>query len=305
MLENPVEFAERLRLWSLNEGLNLLKIALVTLLLWEAFRWFVKKAPEWAQDPHDPQRERQIKTMAGVLHGFGSIVLIAFAFATALREFGLDVRPLLAGAGVAGVAIGFGAQNIVRDVLSGAFILFDNQYGIGDTIRTGNVTGAVEQMTLRRTVVRDGSGALYTVPNGEIRIVANLSRSWAQVAFSIPVAITESLDRVLEMLRATAKDLQAIPELQGCILEPPAILGIDKLSGQQAEIMVTVKTTPGKQDDVSRAWRRLIKQAFEREGISFQDSTMVMQMNNPPDGPNQQSPAPATPASASVPPRAA
>jgi small conductance mechanosensitive channel len=199
------------------------------------------------------------------------VVIGALAAVTALSEFGLDIRPTLAGAGILGITIGLGAQNLIRDILNGAFILFDNQFGIGDVIRTNGITGQVETMTLRRTVIRDGEGAAHSIPNGEIRIVANLTRTWSRVSFLLPVAANQAVDRVMEILNTTCASLVAIPEISPVLAEAPRVLGVEQLAGREMQILLQVRVQPGRQADVARAWRRLIKRAFEEAGVPFQD----------------------------------
>ena len=264
-----------LKLWLFNEGFNLLKIALVALILIRLLRWATSRAAKWTASSgdaaHDLPRRQQVQTMAAVLNSLGTVLVVALAAATALREFGLDVRPTLAGAGILGLTVGLGAQNLIRDVLNGAFILADNQFGIGDVIRTNGITGQVETMTLRRTVIRDGEGAAHSVPNGEIRIVANLTRTWSRVSFLLPVASNQPVDRVLEILSATCGELAAMPELSAALAERPGVLGVEQLAGREMQILLQVRVQPGRQAEVGRAWRRLIKRAFENGGVPFQD----------------------------------
>jgi len=264
-----------LQLWLFNQGFNLLKIALVALILIRLLRWTTSRAATWTNntgdETHDLQRRQQVQTMATVLNSLGAVLIGALAAATALREFGLDVRPTLAGAGILGITIGLGAQNLIRDVLNGAFILFDNQFGIGDVIRTNGITGQVETMTLRRTVIRDGEGAAHSIPNGEIRIVANLTRTWSRVSFLLPVASNQPVDHVMEILDGTCDGLVAIPELSPALVEAPRVLGVEQLAGREMQILLQVRVQPGRQADVARAWRRLIKRAFEEAGVPFQD----------------------------------
>jgi moderate conductance mechanosensitive channel len=266
---------DNLKLWLFNEGFNLLKITLVALILVRLLRWTTDRASKLVQssgdDAHDKQRRQQVHTMASVLNSLGTALVVALALATALREFGLDVRPTLAGAGILGVTIGLGAQNLVRDVLNGMFILLDNQFGIGDVIRTNAITGQVETMTLRRTVIRDGEGAAHSIPNGEIRIVANLTRTWSRVSFLLPVASNQPVDRVLEILGGSCRDLAAMPEFSTSLIEPPRALGVEQLAGREMQILLQVRVQAGRQADVGRAWRRLIKKAFEEAGVPFQD----------------------------------
>jgi small conductance mechanosensitive channel len=264
-----------LELWLFNEGFNLLKILLVALILIRLLRWTTARAAKWTHDTgdeaHDLQRRQQVQTMAAVLNSLGTVVIGALAAVTALSEFGLDVRPTLAGAGILGITIGLGAQNLIRAVLNGAFILFDNQFGIGDVIRTNGITGQVETMTLRRTVIRDGDGAANIIPNGEIRIVANLTRTWSRVSFLLPVASNESVDRVLEVLSGTCGEMAAAPELAAALSEKPRVLGVEQLAGREMQILLQVRVQAGRQAEVARAWRRIIKRAFETAGVPFQD----------------------------------
>lgn len=262
--------------WLATEGLNLLKIFVVAALLVRLVRWTSRRMFEWAKrQPLTAQREQQILTMTSVVNGVGAVTIGALSSMMALKEIGLDVRPLLAGAGIVGLAAGFGAQNMVRDLIQGVFILVENQYGIGDLIRVAGIQGTVELMTLRRTVVRDGEGAIHYVPNGEIRIVANLSRDWSQVSLSVPVGARKNLEQVLDLLRAAGRELAEDPATGPCLLETPRLLGLDKFTTQEMEILMQVRTQPGRREEVSRELRRRIKMGFERAGLSPADPLEV------------------------------
>jgi len=259
---------ERLYLWLLTDAINLLKIFVVAALLVKVIRSLDGRLLRWAcRNQLTPYREQQIQTMTTVMNSLGAAVVVTMAGMMALREIGLDVRPILAGAGVIGVAIGFGAQHVVRDLISGVFILVDDQFAIGDVVRVAGVEGKVELMTLRRTVLRDGEGTLHTVPNGEIRVASNLTRTWSQVAIPVPIGSRQPLAQVLKVLEETAQHLAADPQLKAYFLESPKVLGVTKLGGAQMEVLVQARVQPGSQFEVGREWRRLIKESLDAAGI--------------------------------------
>ncbi len=267
-----LEILNRFHTWLLTDALNLVKIIVVAALLVKLLRWTTGRFAELAKrDPLTQAREQQIRTMSGVMNSVGTVLIVALAGMMALREIGLDVRPILAGAGVLGLAVGFGAQSLVRDVIHGFFILVENQYGIGDVVRIGNIQGAVEQLTLRRTQVRDSEGALHTIPNGEIRIVANLTRDWAQVNLSVAVGQGQDVDRVAGLLREVGREMVQDQEFAPLLQEMPRVLGVDKFTGSQVELLVQVRVQPGRQFQVSRELRRRVKLALDRAGIAMQD----------------------------------
>jgi moderate conductance mechanosensitive channel len=212
-------------------------------------------------------RAQQLNTLAGVIRGFGLFVIIFSALIQILGVLSIDVKPLIASAGVVGLAIGFGAQTLVKDVINGFFILLENQYDIGDVVRLASVQGTVEEMTLRRTVLRDADGSLHTVPNSEIKIVSNLTRDWTQVALHITVAYTENSDRVIQVLQELAQQVWNDPELHDLLVSVPEVPGIDRVSGSDVDYLMLMKTRPGKQFQVTREMRRRIKATFEKNNI--------------------------------------
>lgn len=259
---------ERLYYWLLTDAINLLKIFVVAALLVKLIRSLDGRLLLWLnRDQMTPYREQQIRTMTTVLNRLGSTAVIVLASMMALREFGLDVRPILAGAGVIGLAVGFGAQHLVRDLISGIFILVDDQYAIGDTVRIAGVEGKVELLTLRRTVLRDGDGAMHTIPNGEIRVATNLTRTWSQVSITVPIGHRQPLGQVLKVLEESAQRLAADQQWSPHLLEPPKVLGVTKLAGTHLEVQVQVRVQPGSQAEVGREWRRMIKEGLDAAGI--------------------------------------
>jgi small-conductance mechanosensitive channel len=192
-----------------------------------------------------------------------------------LPIFGIDMKPLLASAGIAGLAIGFGAQTLVKDVINGFFILVENQYDIGDVVRLGPVTGTVEEMTLRRTVLRDADGSVHVVPNSEIKIVTNTTRDWTLVSLHVPVAYSEPNEKVMSVLREAAEELRNDPEFAAAIVSAPEVPGIERVGAGEVDYLLLVKTHPGAQYRVSRELRRRVKEGFERNHIKVPDPARI------------------------------
>ncbi len=184
-----------------------------------------------------------------------------------LPLLGINMGPLLASAGIVGLAIGFGAQTLVRDFINGFLILVENQYDIGDTVKIAGVQGAVEAMTLRRTVLRDDNGTLHTVPSSEIKVVSNLTRDWTQLPIHVSVAYGADSDRVIQLLNEVGEELANDPKYADKIVAKPEVPGIDKVSGGEVDYLMVVKTKPGSQYAVGRELRRRIKACFEKNKI--------------------------------------
>ena len=212
-------------------------------------------------------RAQQLRTLASVLNSVGLAVIVFIAAMEILPLLGVNMGPLLASAGVAGLAIGFGAQTLVHDVINGFFILMENQYDVGDVVRIGGVAGTVESMTLRRTTLRDDTGAIHIVPNSEIKIVSNLTRDWAQFALHISVDYRENSDRVIDLLKQVGKDLRSDPAYADFFVADPEVPGIERVAGGEVDYLMLVKTRPGRQYPVTRELRRRIKECFQKNNV--------------------------------------
>jgi small-conductance mechanosensitive channel len=212
-------------------------------------------------------REQQTRTLAGVLYGSGSKVVWFVALLTALGEFHINLAPTLTLAGLASVAVGFGAQNLVRDVITGFYIVLEDQYAMGDTIQVGETTGRVENLTLRRTVLRDARGALVTIANGEIRTVSNLSRDWSQAFVDISIAPEISLEKTMQALESAAAEMRGDPSWSQALVDGPRVLGVQAFDRSASTVRLQVRTAPTRQDEVSRELRRRIQIEFQRQGL--------------------------------------
>ena len=212
-------------------------------------------------------RAQQLRTLSSVIYSVGVFAILFLAAMQVLPLLGINMGPLLASAGIAGLAIGFGAQTLVRDFINGFLILVENQYDIGDTIKIAGVQGTVEAMTLRRTVLRDDNGALHTVPSSEIKVVSNLTRDWIQIQLHISVAYGADSDRVIQLLNEIGEELEDDLAFKDKIVAKPEVPGIEKVSGGEVDYLMQVKTKPGAQFAVSRELRRRIKVSLEKNNI--------------------------------------
>jgi moderate conductance mechanosensitive channel len=210
---------------------------------------------------------QQFRTVATVITSVGVFVIVFVAALEILSLLGLNLGPMLASAGIAGLAIGFGAQTLVHDFINGFFILFENQYDIGDTIRIAGVKGTVERMSLRLTVLRDEDGTLHMVPNSAVQIVSNTTRDWAQFALRVTVAYNESSDKVIKLLQEIGEQVRHDHQFEGDIVSDIQVPGIDRVGNGEAEYLVLIKTRPNKQYGVSRELRRRIKECFDKNNI--------------------------------------
>jgi small-conductance mechanosensitive channel len=208
-------------------------------------------------------RAQQVRTLASVITSIGVFTILFVAALEVLPLFGLNLGPLLASAGVAGLAIGFGAQTLVKDFINGFFILVDNQYDLGDSVRIAGVKGVVEDMSLRRTTLRDDDGTVHVVPNSQITIVSNLTRDWSQVAMRIVVAYSEPSDRIISLLQQIGEELRHDPTFGKQIVSDVQVPGIDRIGNGEAEYLMLLKTKPNQQFSVGRELRRRIKESFQ------------------------------------------
>jgi small-conductance mechanosensitive channel len=231
-------------------------------------------------------RAQQLRTAAGVIGSVGTFVIVFLALMQILPVLGVNMGPLLASAGVAGLAIGFGAQTLVHDVINGFFILLENQYAVGDVVRVAGVKGTVEAMSMRNTTLRDDDGTLHIVPNSEIKIVSNLTRDWAQVALHVSVAYNEDSDRVIKLLNEVGQEVRNDPAFSNDIVADPQVPGIERVARGEVDYLLLVKTLPGRQYAVSRELRRRIKECLQKNNIQAGNPARVYVLEGPP-GPKQ------------------
>jgi moderate conductance mechanosensitive channel len=213
------------------------------------------------------RRGQRAETVGSVLRSVASFVIFGMAFVTVLDKLGIPVGPLLASAGVAGVALGFGAQSLVRDFLSGIFMILEDQYGVGDMIDAGEAVGTVEEMSLRVTRLRDSSGVVWYVRNGEILRVGNHSQGWSTAIVDVAAAYTEDIPRVQRVIREVADAMAEDEDWVEKIVDDPVVAGVESVTSHAVTIRVVVKCTVNEHFGVQRELRERIKAAFDRENI--------------------------------------
>jgi len=255
--------------FALPHALRLLGIFVIALVLNRLLRAVTNLVIKQASAPGRPAqlREQQTRTLAGVLYGAGSKVVWVVALLTALREFNIDITTAVTLAGLASLAVGFGAQTLVRDVITGIYIVLEDQYMVGDTIQVADNIGRVEHLTLRRTVIRDARGALVTIANGEIRTVSNLSRDWSQAFVDVALAPECPIEKTMQALETAAAALRSDPAWSQTLVDGPRILGVQSFDRSSATVRLQVRTAPTRQDEVARELRRRIQVEFQKQGI--------------------------------------
>ena len=261
--------------WMRNHGIRILIVLAVALLVTLLARVAVHRFERKLAGPADATQTLGLRRVATLTHAVStSVVVIIWTIAAlmVLSEFDVNLAPLIASAGIAGVALGFGAQSLVRDCLSGFFILLENQLGVGDTVDLqttgGTVSGKVEALSLRVTMVRAFDGTLHTVPNGNVNVVSNRSRGWARAIVDVRVAYTEDVDRVREVLDELFDEVRLDPSLGDWIREGPSMLGVDSFGADAKIVRVVADTRTSKRMNVERLLRERIAKRFAERGIA-------------------------------------
>ncbi len=265
---------------------KIIVIAVLAFILIRLMRVVIKRLLAFSRH-ESGVRAQQLRTAAGVIGSVGTFVIVFLALMQILPVLGVNMGPLLASAGVAGLAIGFGAQTLVHDVINGFFILLENQYAVGDVVRVAGVKGTVEAMTMRNTTLRDDDGTVHIVPNSEIKIVSNLTRDWAQISLHISVAYNENSDRVVKLLMEVAEEVRNDAEFASDVVADPQVPGIERVANGEVDYLMLVKTLPNRQYRVSRELRRRIKECFQKNNIQAGNPARVYVLEGAPPGPAQ------------------
>jgi len=258
--------------WLQTHGLTVLMIlvgAVIAYIVWEWVIRLIVRRIQALDDADDSELDKRTHTIGNVLHSAGIVVILVTAVLMILPEFGIDITPVLASVGIVSLAIGLGAQTMVKDVISGMFILFENQYAVGDVVEIQGVTGTVEEITLRVTAVRDVTGTIHTIPMGEIRKVANKSRDWSRAIVDVSITYEEDVDKAVQTLQDIAAKLQEEAEFSGLLQEEPVVTGIEGLDDWAVRLRLMVKTEPGVQWDVQRWLRQQISHEFKQQHIEL------------------------------------
>ncbi len=253
---------------------DLLHVAGIWVLAWLAYRVvrLAARRIEIAVDDGDDSvttvRERRGQTISQLLRSMGRVVVFAIALLLTFNVF-IDIGPILAGAGILGLAVSFGAQSLVKDVISGFFILFENQFAIGDVIEAGGKSGVVEKMSMRVVVLRDIQGAMHIIPNGEIKVDSNMTRGWSRAVVDVGVGYDEDVDRALGVVRDEAASFSTDPDWASQLDGPVEVPGLEALGDSAMVIRSLIRTQPGSQWAAAREYRRRLKLRFDRENIEI------------------------------------
>jgi moderate conductance mechanosensitive channel len=260
-----------------TRGVRVLVIILVAMILARILKALTTRLVHIGkgQSRASQMREQQTRTVAGLVYSVGATVIVAGAILMALPEFGFDVTPFEAAAAVGSLALGFGAQSLVKDIINGFFIVLEDQYVVGDLIQVNGETGRVEYLTLRRTVLRNLGGAMVTLPNSLVGQVANLSRDWSQAFVDVTVPSDEMVGRALATLEKVAGDFRNDADWSPATVDGPRVLGVESLSLEGTVLRLQVRTILNRKDDVARELRRRIKLAFEELAIPLSRTHQV------------------------------
>jgi small conductance mechanosensitive channel len=271
--------------WSLSSGIH---IAVVVILSWVALKLARKLSTRLVQfavrQKDDGEFRKRTETLGLVVRHVLTFTIIAVATMTVLRELGIDIGPILAAAGIVGLAVGFGAQSLVKDVISGFFILLEDQIRVGDVVDLGGKGGVVERVNLRTTVLRDLHGNVHCVPNGNINVVTNMTKEFSRYVFDIGVAYREDVDQVMEVMKEVDEELRKDPEFRDDILEPLEILGVDQFGSSSVVVRARTTTLPIKQWRVGREFNRRLKKKFDQMDIEIPYPHVTVYMGQGKDG---------------------
>jgi small conductance mechanosensitive channel len=264
------------REWIVTELPGLLIIIVVMFILFRAFSFTLKKVKlkmitraGKAKDKDAGEVEKRINTLVDILKGIVKIVLWTIFIMIALKKFGVDIGPILASVGIIGVAVGFGAQELVRDFISGFFILLENQVRTGDVAVINGTGGLVEKIEMRTITLRDFSGTVHVFQNGKINTLSNMTREWSAMVFDVGVAYKENVDEVMDVMREVGEELQSDENFKKAFLEPIEVFGLDSFGDSAIVIKARIKTKPIQQWTVGREYRRRLKAAFDAKNIEI------------------------------------
>lgn len=262
--------AEDVTSWATQNGVRILLLILLALAANRFAASVIRRAEHEVvldSDPRAFERRKRAQTLGATFQRFLSILIWSVAALMVLRELDVDITPVLTGAGIVGLAIGFGAQSLVKDMIAGVFLIAENQIRIGDVAEINGIGGAVEEINLRTVVLRDFEGVVHTIANGEIRTLANRTKDFAFYVIDIGVGYDDDTDRIVEAVREAAATLLSEPAFASSIMEPLEVIGVDAFKASEITLRFRIKTLPLKQWEVGRELRRRIKKTFDAKGI--------------------------------------
>jgi len=270
--------------WFWQSGWKIVLIFLIAYLIHRFGYFFIEKAIRKAIKPdhfvsQEAERKRE-DTLINIINKTLRVLLWLIALLMILSELGLNIGPLLAGAGIAGVALGFGAQTLIKDIINGLFIILENQFRVGDVICVGKICGKVEDITLRTTVLRDLDGTVHYIPNGQIKTTSNLSKEFSQVHLNIGISYNSDLEKVEAVINQIGQEIAKDAQWQDDILEPPKFIRVENFAESAIIVKIIGKTKPLKQWAVAGELRKRLKIAFDRQGIEIPYQQLEVHLQN-------------------------
>lgn len=272
------EYWENIKVGLISHGWRIVLILILMIIAIKVAKWACKRFFNMQAKGKDAEFQKRADTLSGVATGFLGIVIVIVAGVMILGELQIEIGPIIAAAGVVGIAVGFGGQYIIRDVITGFFILYDDQIRVNDVVVIADKGGLVEKVGLRMTVLRDLGGNVHYVRNGEITVVTNMTKEYSRYVFDIGVAYREDVDEVIEVIKQVDSDLREDPDYKEDILEPIEILGLDKFADSAVVIKARTKTKPIRQWAIGREFNRRLKKKFDELDIEipFPHQTIYM-----------------------------
>jgi len=267
--------------WLTSDGVRIAAIVAVAVVLDYALHRMIPRALRLTVERQmkgrdEEEIQQRVDTLASVFTAGGRVIIVLVTLLTLMPLAGISIGPLLAGVGILGLAVGFGAQSLVKDIISGLFILLDDQYSKGDVVTVGGISGLVEDVGIRRTVLRDLDGIVHYIPNGEIAVASNFTQEYSRVNLNVGVSYSEDLDHVMRVIDRVGEEMAADPKWGPSIISPPKSLRVDNLGDSGIEIKVVGDTKPIKQWEVMGELRKRLKKAFDDEGIEIPYPHRVM-----------------------------
>lgn len=260
--------------WFMDTGIRVVVIIAIAVVLYFILKYLIPKfirrliSRRMAGEP-DTEIKKRIDTLSSILVTIMGVIILIIAILTILPEFGVNITTLIAAIGVGGLAIAFAAQNLVRDFITGFFILFEDQYRIGDVVTIAGITGTVEEVGLRRTVLRDIDAKVHSVPNGKVEVSTNYTKKYSRVNLNISVGYGENLDKVIDTINRTCQEMAEDPKWKEDFISTPAVLRVDNLGDSGIDIKILGDTQPARQWAIMGELRLRIKKTFDSEGIEI------------------------------------
>ncbi|MFH2104875.1 MAG: mechanosensitive ion channel family protein [Parcubacteria group bacterium] len=262
--------------WLIADGYKIIVIVGLAILSYVLFRLWgnriiqtLSKVKITRGDRTEQESKLRLKTLSKVVARAGAVVILALVVLMILQSFGIDITPVLAGAGVVGIAVGFGAQSLIKDILNGFFILLEDQFVEGDYVNIKGKEGTVEDFSLRRTILRDFKGDNHVIPNSQITAVTNFTHGWSRVVVVIPVTYEEDTEQVFALLEKIGKEFTQDEKYKSKLMGSIEVLGVDDFTDVSVNVSVAIKTVPSEQWKVRRELLKRIKLAFDKEGIEI------------------------------------